>query len=64
MSFEQELRILINRHSKENESNTPDYILAGYIQGCLQTFNCAVKRRDIHFGKHTTRVHTRDVIPD
>ena len=44
-SFEEELRGLINRYSKENESDTPDFILAQYLIGCLSTFNAAVKRR-------------------
>lgn len=45
-SFEQELSALINRHSKENESNTPDFILAQYISGCFDVFNNAVRDRD------------------
>ena len=37
---------LINRYSLENESNTPDYILAEYIANCLTTFTEAVRERD------------------
>lgn len=44
--FQSELGSLINRYSKENESNTPDFILAQYLIGCLETFNAAVKRRE------------------
>ena len=32
MDFEEELKTLINRCSKENESNTPDFILAQYLK--------------------------------
>lgn len=50
-TFEKELENLINRHSKENESNTPDFILAQYICGCLATFNVAVQQRENWYGR-------------
>jgi hypothetical protein len=34
--FRKELEQLINRNSRENGSNTPDFILAQYIEGCLR----------------------------
>lgn len=45
MTFRQELEHLINKHSMENESNTPDWILATFLMSCLNTFNCAVNER-------------------
>ena len=44
--FEQALMDLINRYSKENDSNTPDYILAKYLISCLNAFNTAVNSRE------------------
>jgi len=44
-SFESELTSLLNRHSKENESNTPDYQLAEFLIGCLALFNRGVRAR-------------------
>ena len=44
-NFEKELEILINKHSMENDSNTPDYILAEYLNSCLKLFNNTLKRR-------------------
>jgi len=44
--FEDKLRELINQFSLETERDTPDFILAKYINGCLDNFNAAVKRRD------------------
>ena len=38
MDFRKELEDLINRFSKENGSNTPDFILAEYLEGCLSNF--------------------------
>ena len=51
MDFEKDLTDLINRHSKENESNTPDFILAGYIENCLDAFTEAIVQRDTWYGE-------------
>ena len=45
--FEKELEHLINKHSMENGSDTPDYILAKYLSNCLEVYNDAVTARDI-----------------
>lgn len=51
MTFEQELEELINRYSKENESNTPDFILAEYILNALNAFNVATNHRETWYGR-------------
>ena len=38
----------INFHSAENGSNTPDFILAEYLTGCLAAFDKAVQERHRH----------------
>jgi hypothetical protein len=43
--FRKELEQLINRHSMENGSNTPDWILADYLAGCLCLFDSTVNAR-------------------
>jgi hypothetical protein len=48
--FEQELSSLINRYSQENASDTPDFILAQYLLGCLETFSKTVQARDTWYG--------------
>lgn len=48
-SFQKELCSLLNKHSKENESNTPDFILAEYLIGCLKVFNESVNNRQIWY---------------
>lgn len=48
--FETELMRLINRHSVENDSNTPDYILAKYLMNCLYAFRAGVGARDAWYG--------------
>lgn len=45
-AFEVELAALLNRHSMENGSNTPDFILAGFLRDCLRAFDEAVPWRD------------------
>lgn len=50
--FQKALEDLINRHSMENGSDTPDFILAKYLQGCLETFNATVKLRDSWYEEH------------
>lgn len=44
------LQGLINGYSKENESNTPDFILARYIERCLDAFDEATRARDKWYG--------------
>ena len=51
MDFKKELENLINCHSLENESNTPDFILAGYIKNCLHAFTEATQQRENWYGR-------------
>jgi len=44
-AFGDDLRALINRYSLENDSNTPDIVLACYLLSCLQAFNQSVNSR-------------------
>ncbi len=44
-SFRKELENLINRHSQEGGSDTPDFVLAEYFIACLEAFNKATRRR-------------------
>ena len=43
-TFQHELASLLNKYSKEAGSNTPDFILAEYLLGCLDAFEKATKR--------------------
>ena len=36
---------VLNTHSMENRSNTPDFILAEHLVGCLEVFDKATNRR-------------------
>lgn len=50
-TFREELEHLINRFSKENGSNTPDFILGEYLNDCLVAFDRAVNRRSSWYEK-------------
>lgn len=50
-TFERELAQLLNRHSRENDSGTPDFILARFMQSALDAFNKATATRDHWYGK-------------
>jgi hypothetical protein len=50
-NFLEELRALINRHSVENYSDTPDFILVQFIQNVLIDYAHAVKARDKWYGE-------------
>lgn len=49
--FRAELTALINKHCCEAESNTPDFILAQYLEDCLKAFDTAVEAREAWYEK-------------
>ena len=50
-NFVNELTCLLNKYSKENGSNTPDYILANYLIQQLAAWNLAVRAREEWHGR-------------
>ena len=51
MQLERDIREVLNRHSAENGSNTPDCVLAKYLMNRLEAFNKAVNAREQHAGR-------------
>lgn len=49
--FVKELAELINRHSVENGSNTPDFILARYLAAHIVTYNATINAREEWYGR-------------
>jgi len=45
MSFMKELTHLVNKYSKETNSNTPDYLLASYMLKCLNAYEFTITER-------------------
>lgn len=49
-TFREELTRLLNSKSKENESNTPDFVLAEFLIKALEAFNVATNTREDWYG--------------
>ena len=49
--FKQDLTHLINSYSLENDSNTPDYIIAEYLCACLDAYEKTAKDTTRWFGR-------------
>jgi hypothetical protein len=62
-TFPRELESLINRFSQENESNTPDYILAQYLLTCLSAWNRGVQQRETWYGRDARPAATTGAAP-
>ncbi len=50
-SFRGDLAEVLNRHSRENGSNTPDHILAQYLANCLDAYDVAIGTRAQWYGR-------------
>lgn len=46
VNFRTELTRIINKFSKENGSNTPDFLLANFLIGVMDVYDLTVRRRD------------------
>ncbi len=62
MQFAKGLENLINRYSMENGSDTPDFILAGFLVNCLRQFNQAVTEREQWYGRKTTTPERQEMV--
>jgi hypothetical protein len=60
--FRQELEEVINKHSMENGSDTPDFILAEYLTMCLRAFDVATKKRNNWYNKPMSDKEKREII--
>ena len=49
--FRKQLEQLINKESMENGSDTPDFILADYLMGCLENFDKTLQSREKWYGR-------------
>lgn len=49
--FQEELQRLLNRHNVENDSGTPDFILALFLKNCLYSFAVATNDREKWYGR-------------
>ncbi len=47
--FQKELSDLINKYSRENMSDTPDFILAEFLERCMIAYSIAATKKDQWF---------------
>jgi hypothetical protein len=52
-SLEQNLTEVLNSFCEENKSNTPDFVLAKFLLGCLDSFHLASNLREQWYGRMT-----------
>ena len=50
-NLQREIATALNRACAENESNTPDWLLAQFMLSCLAAFNTAVQQRETWYGR-------------
>lgn len=50
-SLRTEIQDVLSRYSAENASDTPDYVLAHFLMGCLAAWNEAVRERERWYGR-------------
>lgn len=50
-AFLSDLEAVINKHSQESPSNTPDFILATYLRRSLEAWNEGVEEREVWYGR-------------
>jgi hypothetical protein len=64
VSFGERLAQLLNAHSLETASNTPDFILASYLQGCLDNFNHTLQWRARWWGPGQAQEEMLAIAPE
>jgi hypothetical protein len=50
----QDIAAVLNRHSMENASNTPDFLLAEYMERAMSAAEIMISRRDAWYGVSLT----------
>lgn len=61
--FRKELQKLINCHSMEGGSDTPDFLLAEYLSDCLASFDRVVSAREKWYGREAEPVCPQPPMP-
>ena len=61
-TFKEELEFLINKYSIEDQSNTPDFILAEYLINCLKTFNSAIIGRQLWVNSNEIELKDQEMV--
>ena len=46
-----EISSVLNKYIQENRSNTPDYMLAEFMLGCLNVYENTISKREVWFNR-------------
>ena len=60
-TFRKELCHLLNYYSKEGGSDTPDFILAEYLEGCLKVYDKTLKVRELWYNRALNKDVNHDI---
>ena len=60
--FKKDLERIINCNSIENGSDTPDWMLADYLMGCLEIYENTIKEREKWYGR-PPKIYTDIPVP-
>lgn len=63
-AFRRDLEHLLNSHSRENGSDTPDFILAQFLGDSLRAWDAAVSRRSQWYGDKRHTISGSDAADD
>jgi len=64
LALETSIMHTLNAYSAEQDSDTPDFILANYLMGCLDNWNLANKAREKWYGRLKTPVDPPEEEPE
>ena len=54
--YHKKLTAILNTHNIENDSDTPDFILAQYLEDCLAAFAAATRARERWYSEKAPKV--------
>ncbi len=50
-ALRKEIKSILNKYSQENRSNTPDFMLADFMLGCLNVYENTISAREKWYGR-------------
>ena len=60
-TFIEAITSLLNSYCRENESNTPDFILAEFLQKSLNAFDDCVERREAWYNRNNEQPTVQEI---
>jgi len=64
LDLRKDIQHVLNSHSAENGSDTPDFILADYLLSCLAAYDAAMQCRETWHGRECGSVKDPNAEPE